>query len=310
MRKTIWIVLMVFIVMTAFLGCAQNNEPAASSAPESSAEATPAAPSESPAESSEATAEPSESASEEADAAADNSLQAVLDKGEFVLGLDDSFPPMGFTDEGGEIVGFDIDLAREVCERLGVELKPQPINWKANIMELNSGNIDCIWNGFSVTPERQEETLMSDPYMQNMQVIVVTADSPIKTLDDLAGKKLGVQDGSSAEKAIAETPGLEDSIGEKVPFEENVTALMDLSIGQTDALAIDSVVADYYTSQQPGEFVILEETLAPEDYAIGFRTTDQALCDAVNKALAEIKEDGTFAEISEKWFGRDVSSAE
>lgn len=308
MKKTIWIVLMVFIITTAFLGCSQSNEPAASesAAAESSAEATPIPPSESAAES---TPEPSESASPEADAAADTSLQTVLDKGEFILGLDDSFPPMGYTDEGGEIVGFDIDLATEVCARLGVSLILYPIDWSAKNLELDSGNIDCIWNGYSVTPERAKETLLSDTYMQNMQVVVVTADSPIKTLDDLAGKKLGVQDGSSAQKAIADTPGLLDSIGEQVDFKENVTALMDLSIGQTDALAIDSVVADYYSAQSPGEYVILEETLAPEDFAIGFRNGDQALCDAVNQALDEMRADGTFAEISNKWFGRDVSTA-
>ena len=122
----------------------------------------------------------------------DNSLNNVLERGTFILGLDDSFPPMGYRDENGEIVGFDIDTAREVCNRLGVELVAQPIDWNAKEQELATGNIDCIWNGFTVTDERREQMLFSDPYVDNAQVIVVRGDSPVQTIADLEGATVGV----------------------------------------------------------------------------------------------------------------------
>jgi len=137
-----------------------------------------------------------------APAQTDTSWQDIQDKGYFVMGLDDAFPPMGFRDEKNEIVGFDIDLAKEVAKRLGVDVKFQTIVWESKLEEINSGNIDVIWNGFSITPERQKEYLFTKPYIKNRQVIVVTADSPIKTKADLEGKKIGIQAGSSAQDAV------------------------------------------------------------------------------------------------------------
>ena len=122
----------------------------------------------------------------------DTSLDDVVESGRFVLGLDDSFPPMGYRDENGEIVGFDIDCAREVCARLGVELVCQPIDWNSKEQELMTGNIDCLWNGFTITEERRENLLFSDPYVKNAQVVVVNASSSVQTLDDLAGASVGV----------------------------------------------------------------------------------------------------------------------
>src|SRR5690554_5133083 len=136
----------------------------------------------------------------------DRSLEKVVEKGVFVLGLDDSFPPMGFRDENNEIVGFDIDLAREVTSRMGVELKLQPIDWNAKEQELNTGNIDCIWNGFTITPERSEMINFSDPYVDNAQVAVVRGDSPVQSLADLASKRVGIQAGSSASDAVYGNP--------------------------------------------------------------------------------------------------------
>ena len=136
------------------------------------------------------------------DTSVDNSLKKVLEKGQFVLGLDDSFPPMGYRDENGEIVGFDIDVAKEVCKRLGVELVTQPIDWTAKEQELQTGNIDCIWNGFTITEERLEAMTFSEPYVDNAQVAVVKLSSGFNTLADLKGKIIGVQAGSLAEIAI------------------------------------------------------------------------------------------------------------
>ena len=130
--------------------------------------------------------------------AEDNSLEELKSRGEFVLGLDDSFPPLGFRNEANEIVGYDIDLAGEVAKRLGVKLRCQPIDWTAKEQELATGNIDCIWNGFTMTAERLEAMSFTEPYLDNAQVVIVRGDSGIKTLADLAGKTIGLQAGSSA----------------------------------------------------------------------------------------------------------------
>lgn len=248
----------------------------------------------------------SAAASESTAAAADASLDYIKEKGNFVLGLDASFPPMGFKDDSGNIVGFDIDLAKEVAARIGVELKLQPIDWTAKELELNNKNIDLIWNGMTITPERVESMTMSAPYMENKQIVVVPKNSEIQKLADLKGKTVAVQDGSSAQSALAADADLLSSINQ-IDFKDNVTALMDLKNGQVDALAVDSVVADYYTSQEPDAFRILEESLAPEQYGIGFRKGEQSFADAVQAALDEMKKDGTFEKISMQWFGRNVA---
>ena len=176
----------------------------------------------------------------------DNSLQYVLDKGEIVLGLDESFPPMGFRDsKTGEITGYDIDLAKEMAKRLGVELKIQPIDWAAKEMELDSKNIDMIWNGMSVTDERVQNMFLSKPYLANTQCIIVAADSPIKTKADLAGKKVALQEGSSAMEAVMADEATYATIGELVTFAENLTAYMDLKAGRVDAFVVDRVVGEW-----------------------------------------------------------------
>jgi polar amino acid transport system substrate-binding protein len=244
--------------------------------------------------------------SSSASQSADESLNYITDKGTIVLGLDASFPPMGFKDDSGNIVGFDIDLAKEVASRMGVELELQPIDWSAKELELNNKNIDLIWNGLTITPERQESMLMSEPYMENKQIVVVLKDSDIQSLSDLEGKDVAVQDGSSAQDALAADGDLLSKINQ-IDFKDNVTALLDLKNGQVDALAVDSIVADYYTSQEPDTYRILDEALAPEEYGIGFRKGEQAFADAVQKALDEMKEDGTFEKISMEWFGKNVA---
>ena len=247
------------------------------------------------------------SAAGAAESGEDTSLQDVLDKGTFVLGIDDSFPPMGFRDENNEIVGFDIDTAREVANRMGVELVAQPIDWNSKEQELATGNIDCIWNGFTVTPEREEVMIFSEPYLRNAQVVVVRSDSPYNTLADLAGKSIGVQAGSSAQEAIDDTEGFKESLGEVVEFKENLTALMDLEIGGVDGVVMDLVVANYSIQTSGKDFRVLDETLTEEEYAIGFRKNDVALRDKVNSELEAMAADGTLAAISEKWFGDDIT---
>ncbi len=238
----------------------------------------------------------------------DTSLQYVQDKGTLVMGLDDAFPPMGFRDEDQNIVGFDVDVAKEVASRMGVELVLQPImDWTANIQELNTKNVDCLWNGLSVSPERQEALTLSESYMENKQVVVVLADSSYNTLADLAGKTVVIQTGSTAELAIDDNPEFKDSLGELVTVADNVRAMMDLAVGGSDAVVMDEVVARYYMTQEPDQYRVLDETLADESYAVGFRKGDEALKEEVEKQLEAMAEDGTLAEISNKWFGEDLT---
>ncbi|MBO4760056.1 MAG: amino acid ABC transporter substrate-binding protein [Spirochaetaceae bacterium] len=229
------------------------------------------------------------------------------DSKQFVIGLDDSFPPLGFRNENNEIVGYDVDLAREVAKRIGKEFVAQPINWSAKEQELATGKIDCIWNGFTMTPERCEAMAFTKAYLKNAQVVVVKKSSGVKTLADLNGKTVGVQAESSAMDAINDTPDFKDSLKKIVEFSENVTALNDLEIGNVDAVVLDLVVADYMITQGNRPLTILEESLSPEEYGIGFAKNNAELRDLVQKTLEEMEKDGTVAEISNKWFGKNLS---
>lgn len=242
----------------------------------------------------------------------DNSLKYIQDNGKLILGLDDSFPPMGFRDDADNIVGFDVDLAQAVCEKLGVELVLQPIEWDAKEQELSTKNIDCIWNGFSVTPEREENLTMSAPYMTNNISLVVVNGSTVTSMADMAGKKLAIQSGSSAEETLnnEDNKAFKDSLGQVNPFGDYVTALMDLETGNSDSVLMDSVVANYMINDLGKDFKVLDETLLADEYAIGFRKGDVALCAAVENALKELKADGTVEEISTKWFGSDITIIE
>ena len=241
--------------------------------------------------------------------AEDNSLQAILDKKTFILGLDDSFPPMGFRDENNEIVGFDIDVAKAVAEKLGVEFIAQPIAWDAKELELNSGNIDCIWNGMSITPERQESMAMTWPYLNNQMIFYVKADSGIATLDDLAGKVVAVQNGSYAEELLnGDYANLAETFeGDILGYDEYLTALMDLQNGGCDAVLVDLVVGEYKVSGMGAEDLIAGPALADDNYGIGFRKDDIALRDKVQEILIEMKADGSLAEICAKWFTEDIT---
>ncbi len=237
-----------------------------------------------------------------------NAVEALKARGTFVLGLDDSFPPLGFRSDDNEIVGYDIDLAKEVAKRLGVTFKAQPIDWDAKEMELETGKIDCIWNGFTITEDRIAALSFTQAYLNNDQVLVVRADSGIKTLADMKGKTVGIQSGSSAQEAVEENKNFAKSIGNLVYFKENITALNDLDIGGVDGVVMDSVVANYAISQSKKPFVVLSESLANEGYGIGFRKSEPELRDEVWSILKAMKADGTIEAIGKKWFGKDISA--
>ena len=224
----------------------------------------------------------------------------------FTVGFDAEFPPYGYRADNGEYVGFDLDLAQEVCTRKGWELVKQPIDWDAKDMELSSGAIDCIWNGFTING-RENDYTWSVPYVDNSQVIVVAANSGIQTKADLAGKIVAVQKDSSALAALndeenKENIALRDSFEKLIEYADYNTAFMDLEQGAVNAVAIDIGVAQYQISQRAeGAYVMLSEQLASEQYGIGFLKGNEALRDEVQAVLDEMVKDGTFMKIAEKY---------
>lgn len=223
-----------------------------------------------------------------------------------VMGLDDSFPPMGFRNEKNELVGFDIDMAREAAKRAGLNVELKPIDWSAKESELNSKRVDMLWNGLTITPQRQQQLLLSKPYMDNHQIIVVRPDSGINTKADLNGKIVAVQDGSSAVDAVEADQNTAKSFKELKKYADNVTALMDVSAKRVDALVVDEVVGRYYVSKKPNEYKVLGDNFGTEKYAVAFRKDDQALEQKIQGALDSMKADGTSAKIATKWFGKDI----
>ena len=222
-----------------------------------------------------------------------------------VVGLDDNFPPMGFRDQENKLVGFDIDLAREAARRLGAEVEFKPIDWNAKEAELNGKRVDVLWNGLTITEQRKANIAFTTPYLENRQIIVVTAQSPVKGKADLAGKVVGLQEGSSAVEAV-EKDGVAGSIKVLKKYGDNVTALMDLSTGRLDALVVDEVVGRYYVAKKPGEYVVLEEHFGTEEYGVGVRKDDSELLARLQKTMDEMKKDGSAGRISTTWFGKDI----
>lgn len=227
--------------------------------------------------------------------------------GVFRVGFDQEFPPMGFVGDDGEFTGFDLELAAEAAKRMGMEVEYQPIAWDAKDMELESGTIDCIWNGFTMNG-REDAYTWTTPYMDNTQVFVVAADSGIATLDDLAGKTVEVQADSSAEAALKDMPDLTATFGTLQTTPDYNTAFMDLEMGAVDAIAMDVIVAGYQIEQRQNNCVILDEAIASEEYGVGFKLGNEELRDKVQAALEEMAADGTMTAISEKWFGKDITT--
>ena len=229
----------------------------------------------------------------------------TTDGGTLIVGFDQDFPPMGFVGDDGEYTGFDLELAQEVAKRLGLEYKAQPIAWDSKDMELESGNIDCIWNGFTMTG-REDDYTWTEPYMANQQVFVVANDSDINSQADLAGKIVEVQADSSAEAALKEAPELTATFKELLTTADYNTAFMDLEQGAVDAIAMD--VAGYQIQQRNADFKILDDSLSEEEYGVGFKKGNTELRDKVQSTLEEMAEDGTLQEVSEKWFSKDVTT--
>ncbi|MCR4962657.1 MAG: amino acid ABC transporter substrate-binding protein [Firmicutes bacterium] len=239
---------------------------------------------------------------------ADDSWNIVEQRGYLQIGLDDTFAPMGFRDTANQIVGYDIDLGNAVGEKLGIEMRWIPCDWDGITLSLNNGDIDAIWNGLSITEERQQQIDFSAPYMDDDQIIVVAAASDIQTKADLAGKVLGLQLGSSSEDALDSDPDTKNSLADIKKYNSFAECLSDLANGRIDAVCVDSVYYYYFdaTSQSDFEYRVLDENFGHEPLAIGFRKGDDALQAKIEEAFNELKADGTASEICVKWFGEDL----
>ncbi|MCR4614607.1 MAG: transporter substrate-binding domain-containing protein [Clostridiales bacterium] len=223
------------------------------------------------------------------------------------VGFDASSPPMSFENDG-EYVGFDLECAQAVADELGLELKLQPVLWKEKDEALNSGKIDMIWSGFSMhTGTRDEDYTWSEPYMENYQVVIVMSASYDDCTADLAGKKVALQEGSSAIDALKKKEGFYETVKRSlVYFDDNTEALKELEMRNIDAVIVDSTMAEYLTRKYPGLYRVLDELVAEEEYGIGFKKGDTELRDLVQGAMDRLAENGKLTEISTKWFGRDL----
>lgn len=221
-----------------------------------------------------------------------------------VIGLDDSFPPMGFKNEKGEIVGLDIDLAKEAAKRAGMEVEFKGIDWASKEAELKSKHIDALWNGLTVTPEREKNILFSNPYYNDKEYIVVRADdNSITDKASLAGKVVAVQQASTGERAI-DADAAAKTVKEIKRYPDFMNAFMDLGIGRVDAVIADGVIARYTMQKESGKYKIVEGTDYGVDvFAVGFRKEDTALRDKFNQILIDMKKDGSADQIFIKWFG-------
>lgn len=227
-------------------------------------------------------------------------------KKELVIGLDDTFAPMGFREkEGGELVGFDVELAKRACELMGYEAKFQPIDWSVKETELKTKKIDMIWNGYTITEKRKEQVAFSKPYLKNRQVIISLKDGGIKTKAELAGKTVSLQAMSSALEAVEKDEAFVKSLkgGKLIEFATNEDAFHDLEAGRSDAIVVDEVLARYYVRQNDeAKYYFFEENFGEEEFGVGLRKEDTELLEALDKAMETMKTDGSYDKAYKNWF--------
>ncbi len=224
-----------------------------------------------------------------------------------IAGLDDTFAPMGFRDDSGTIVGFDVDMAKAVSKEIGVPIEFKPIDWASKEAEITAGRIDCIWNGFTVTEERKKVLDYTDPYLNNTQVFVVMANSDIKDSAQLKGLRVCAQEGSTSETAMNKKPEIRESFGTWKLYPDFSSCFMDLESGRMDAILGDSVLINYYMQKKPGVFRVLPGVVANEEYAVGVKKGNENLVKLLNDGFKKVQANGEAAKISEKWFGTDLT---
>lgn len=228
-------------------------------------------------------------------------------RAKIVIGLDDNFPPFGFHDESGELVGFDIDMAKEASRRLGMEVEFKSIDWDSKEAELKSKNIDAIWSSLSITPDREKNILFSRAYENGPQILLVRSDSTIRGKADLAGKIVGTQQGSTGLEAIDAEPELKNSFKELKQYSDNVTSFMDLEVGRIDAVVVAKTTAGYFMKKNKADFRIIDVGYPAVPSGVGLRKEDTALKEKLDRVLEEMHNDGTAQKLSEKWFGMDIT---
>ena len=231
------------------------------------------------------------------------------------VGFDNTFVPMGFEEKNGNYAGFDIELAKYVSKKLGITVHFQPIDWDMKETELQNGTIDAIWNGYSATDERREKVAFTIPYMQNTQILVVKKTSGIHSVEDMTGKVLGAQNGSSGMLDFEEHPEvLKNRVkgGDADQYQSVNEAIIDLKNDRIDALLIDRVYADYYLTTEgiADDYDTIPSGFESESFAVGVRPADKKLLEALNQAFKELYQEGIFQQISQKWFGEDVATPE
>lgn len=283
-KKTVSIMVAATMALSLFAGCGSSKDTATEDTSKT--------------ESAETTDESSENASAET---TDESSRTT-----FTVGFDAEYPPYGYMDDDGEYTGFDLELAQAVCDKEGWELVKKPINWDSKDMELNSGSIDCIWNGFTMNG-REDSYTWSDAYVDNSQVIVTKKSADITKLTDLKGKVVGVQAASAALDVLESSEdggqkALADTFKTLQEFADYNTAFVELEAGSVDAIAMDIGVAQYQIKSRGNDkYIILDEHLNAEKYAIGFKKGNDSLCKEVNEALHTLKKNGTFDKLAEKY---------
>lgn len=232
----------------------------------------------------------------------------IEERESIIVGLDDTFVPMGFRDKDGGLTGFDVELAREAALRMGLKVEFQPIDWNLKEQELDSGNIDLIWNGYSISEDRLKKVNFTKPYLDNRQVIVTLNSSDINTKEDLKNRIVATQNSSSSLEALEKADAIKDfKNAEAILFDTYNEAFMDLEAGRVEAVVADQVLARYYIAERGEEkYKVLNDDFGDEEYGVGLRLGDKVLLERLNKALDEMKKDGTAKAISEKWFGENI----
>jgi ABC-type amino acid transport/signal transduction systems, periplasmic component/domain len=283
MKKTISILLVVMLAMTMLAGCGEKEEVLA--------------PAEEVTETREATQGVDEGT-------------GLAKEGKFVVGFDAEYPPYGYMDENGEYTGFDLEMAQALADLNGWELTKTPIEWASKDMELNSGTIDCVWNGFTING-REDQYTWSVPYVNNSQVVLTSKDSGITDFAGLAGKTVGVQAASAALELLQDAEKgqkeLADTFGALQEFPDYNSAFVELQAGSIDAIAMDIGVAQYQINSRDEGYMILEEILKAEQYGVGCKLGNEALRDKINEGLDELVKNGTFAELAEKYELSDMT---
>ena len=237
----------------------------------------------------------------------DGSWKYIEDNGELIVGIDDTFAPMGFRDKNDKLVGFDIDLANAVGEELGIKVSFKPIDWDAKEMELESKTIDCIWNGMSATEERMESMSLSKKYLNNKIVIMtMKEDINVASVDDLKDLKIGTQADSAALETMQANEDFDSFKDNITEYKSYDTAMLDMKAGRIDCVVIDQVLGNYKSAKGKDKLFTSDFDFGDDYYAIGFRKGEATLTNKVNDALQTLIDNGKAAEISEKWFGKDI----